>query len=124
MYVIRPQFFIPMITLLRNAAQNAAQYRNELEVVRNQNVDITNFENDLNDFKEKFGKNVELAGRKFQDAIKEIDNSIDRLQKVKEALLGSERNLELADKKLEDLTVKKLTKNNPTMKAKFDELNN
>ncbi|MBQ9815789.1 MAG: DUF2130 domain-containing protein [Lachnospiraceae bacterium] len=124
MYVIRPQFFIPMITLLRNAAQNAAQYRNELEVVRNQNVDITNFENDLNDFKDKFGKNVELAGRKFQDAIKEIDNSIDRLQKVKEALLGSERNLELADKKLEDLTVKKLTKNNPTMKAKFDELNN
>ena len=124
MYVIRPQFFIPMITLLRNAAQNAAQYRNELEVVKNQNIDITHFEEDLNDFKEKFSRNVELAGERFKGAIEEIDKTITHLQKVKEALLGSERNLELADKKLEDLTVKKLTKNNPTMKAKFDELNN
>ena len=124
MYVIRPQFFIPMITLLRNAAQNAAQYRNELEVVKNQNIDITHFEEDLNDFKEKFSRNVELAGERFKGAIEEIDKTITHLQKVKENLLNSERNLELADKKLEDLTVKKLTRKNPTMKAKFDELNN
>ena len=123
MYVIRPQFFIPMITLLRNAALNAVQYKNELALVRNQNIDITHFEDDLNDFKEKFGRNVKLAGERFQTAIKEIDETIKHLQRVKENLQNSERNLVLADNKLEDLTIKKLTRKNPTMKAKFDELN-
>lgn len=124
MYVIRPQFFIPMITLLRNAALNAVQYKNELALIRNQNIDITHFEDDLNDFKEKFGRNVKLAGEKFQTAIDEIDKTISHLQKVKDALQSSERNLTLADNKLEDLTVKKLTRKNPTMKAKFEELQN
>ncbi|MDO4733772.1 MAG: DUF2130 domain-containing protein [Lachnospiraceae bacterium] len=123
MYVIRPQFFIPMITLLRNAALNAVQYKNELALVRNQNIDITHFEDDLNDFKEKFGRNVKLAGERFQNAIDEIDKTITHLQKIKENLQNSERNLVLADNKLEDLTIKKLTRKNPTMKAKFDELN-
>ena len=123
MYVIRPQFFIPMITLLRNAALNAAEYKNELALVRNQNIDITHFEEDLNDFKDKFGRNVQLAGERFQTAIEEIDKTITHLQKVKENLQNSERNLVLADKKLEDLTIKKLTRKNPTMKAKFEELN-
>ncbi len=123
MYVIRPQFFIPMITLLRNAALNAVQYKNELALVKSQNIDITHFEDDLNDFKEKFGRNVKLAGERFQTAIKEIDETIKHLQKVKENLQNSERNLVLADNKLEDLTIKKLTRKNPTMKAKFDELN-
>ena len=123
MYVIRPQFFIPMITLLRNAALNAVQYKNELALVRNQNIDITHFEDDLNDFKEKFGRNVKLAGERFQTAIKEIDETIKHLQRVKENLQNAERNLVLADNKLEDLTIKKLTRKNPTMKAKFDELN-
>lgn len=123
MYVIRPQFFIPMITLLRNAAMNSVQYKQELEVVRNQNVDITNFENDLMNFKTAFAKNYDLASRKFNTAIEEIDKSIDHLQKIKDALLSSENNLRLANNKAEDLTVKKLTKNNPTMAAKFKELN-
>ncbi len=123
MYVIRPQFFIPMITLLRNAALNAAEYKNELALVRNQNIDITHFEDDLNEFKDKFGRNVQLAGERFQTAIEEIDKTITHLQKVKENLQNSERNLVLADKKLEDLTIKKLTRKNPTMKAKFEELN-
>ena len=122
MYVIRPQFFIPMITLLRNAALNSMEYKNELARVRNQDIDITHFEDDLNEFKEKFGTNVKRAGEKFQNAIEEIDKTISHLQKVKESLLSSERNLTLADKKLEDLTVKKLTRKNPTMKAKFEEL--
>lgn len=122
MYVIRPQFFIPMITLLRNAALNAAEYKNELALVRNQNIDITHFEDDLNEFKDKFGRNVKLAGERFQTAIEEIDKTITHLQKVKENLQNSERNLVLADNKLEDLTIKKLTRKNPTMKAKFEEL--
>lgn len=122
MYVIRPQFFIPLITILRNAAQKSAGYKKELAVVRNQNVDVTNFENDLNEFKEKFGKNYRLAGEKFQKAIEEIDKTIIELQKVKENLLGSENNLRLANDKAQELSVKKLVKNNPTMKAKFEEL--
>lgn len=122
MYVIRPQFFIPMITLLRNAALNAVQYKNELAQVRNQNIDITHFEDDLNTFKEKFGTNVKRAGERFQAAIDEIDKTIQHLQKVKENLQASERNLVLADNKLEDLTIKKLTRKNPTMKEKFDDL--
>lgn len=124
MYVIRPQFFIPLITLLRNAALKSAEYRKELAIVRSQNIDVTNFEDDLNDFKEKFGKNYRLAGEKFTSAIEEIDKTITHLQKVKEALIGSENNLRLANDKAQDLTIKKLVKNNPTMKAKFDELNN
>ena len=122
MYVIRPQFFIPIITLLRNAALNSLKYRRELQVVRSQNIDVTNFENSLIDFQNKFGNNFRLASEKFQNAIDEIDKTIDHLQKVKEGLLGSERQLRLANDKAQDLSVKKLTKNNPTMKAKFDEL--
>ena len=124
MYVIRPQFFIPIITLLRNAAQNALQYRQELAVIRNQNIDISNFEADMNDFKEKFSRNYRLASEKFQKAIEEIDKTIDHLQKTKEALLSSENNLRLANNKAEDLSIKKLTRNNPTMAAKFEELKN
>ena len=122
MYVIRPQFFIPMITLLRNAAFNALEYKSELAVIRNQNIDITHFEDDLNDFKEKFGANVKRAGDRFQTAIDEIDKTISHLQKVRDNLVSSEKNLNSANKKLEDLTVKKLTRKNPTMKARFDEL--
>ena len=122
MYVIRPQFFIPLISLLRNAALNSASYKKELISIRNQNIDITNFEAQLNDFKDKFGRNYKLASDKFKDAINEIDKSILALQKTKEALLGSENNLRLANQKAEDLTIKKLTKNNPTMQAKFKEL--
>ena len=122
MYVIRPQFFIPMITLLRNAAMNSLEYKAELALVRNQNVDITNFEESMNEFKEGFGRNVELFSRKFKNAIDEIDKTIDHLQKTKEALLSSENNLRLANDKAEDLTIKRLTRGNPTMKAKFAEL--
>lgn len=122
MYVIRPQFFIPMITLLRNAARDAAQYKNELELVRRQNIDVTNFETSLEDFKEKFGTNYRRASERFQKAIEEIDKSIDHLNKIKENLLGSERNLRLANDKAEALTIKKLTRGNETMKAKFSEL--
>ena len=122
MYVIRPQFFIPIITLLRNAAQNSLKYKAELAVVKAQNVDITNFENELDEFRSGFARNYELASKKFKTAISEIDKTIDHLQKTKEALLGSENNLRLANNKADDLTVKKLTKKNPTMAAKFDEL--
>lgn len=124
MYVIRPQFFIPMITLLRNAALNAAQYKAELALVKAQNVDITNFENQLEAFKTAFGKNYDLASRRFQTAIDEIDKSIDHPQKTRDALLGADRNLRLANDKAQDVTIKKLTRGNPTMKARFDELKN
>ena len=122
MYVIRPQFFIPMITLLRNASQSSLQYKKELALVRAQNLDIANFEDELNKFKDAFGKNFDLASRRFQSAIDEIDKSIDHLQKTKEALLGTDRNLRLANDKAQDVTIKKLTRNNPTMAAKFAEL--
>ena len=122
MYVVRPQFFIPIITLLRNAAQGSLKYRRELELVKNQNIDITHFEEDMNDFKEKFSRNFRIASDKFRTAIDEIDKTIDHLQKTKAALLSSENNLRLANNKAEDLTIKKLTRNNPTMAAKFAEL--
>ncbi len=124
MYVIRPQFFIPIITLLRNAAMNSMQYKSELALVRSQNVDITNFEEKMDKFKEGFAKNYDLASRKFKEAIDGIDKTIKELEKTKLALLSSENNLRLANNKTEDLTIKKLTHGNPTMKAKFDELNN
>lgn len=120
MYVIRPQFFIPMITLLRNAAQNSLQYKAELELMKAQNIDVTNFEDELTKFKDAFGRNYELASKKFQAAIDEIDKSIDHLQKTREALLGTDRNLRLANDKAQDVTIKKLTKGNPTMAAKFE----
>jgi hypothetical protein len=122
MYVVRPQFFIPIITLLRNAAMNSMKYKAELAVIRNQNIDITNFEEKINAFKEGFARNYELASRKFKNAIDEIDKTIKHLQNVKEELLSSENNLRLANDKTEDLTIKKLTRGNPTMKAKFDGL--
>ena len=122
MYVVRPQFFVPMISLLRNAALNALQYKQEVAIMKAQNIDITNFEADLEDFKEKFGRNYRLASEKFHTAIVEIDNTIKHLEKTKAALLSSETNLRLANDKAEDLTVKKLTRKNPTMKAKFDAL--
>lgn len=124
MYVVRPQFFIPIITLLRNAAMNSVKYKSELALVKAQNIDITNFESDLDTFKAAFGKNYEVASRRFQTAIDEIDKSIDHLQKTKDALLGADRNLRLANDKAQDVTIKKLTKSNPTMAAKFAELNN
>lgn len=123
MYVVRPQFFIPIITLLRNAAMNSIQYKAELALVRSQNIDITNFEEKMNTFKEGFARNYDLASRKFKDAIEGIDKTIKELEKTKAALLSSENNLRLANEKTEDLTIKKLTHGNPTMKAKFDELN-
>ena len=122
MYVIRPQFFIPMITILRNAALNSMDFKRELALVRNQNIDITNFEQEMESFKQAFGRNYELASRRFQTAIEEIDKTISHLQKTKEALLSSENNLRLANNKASDLSIKKLTKGNPTMQAKFDEL--
>ena len=124
MYVIRPQFFIPIITLLRNAAMNSMQYKAELNLMRNQNVDITNFEEKINSFKEGFARNYDLASKKFATAIVEIDKTISHLQKTKEALLSSENNLRLANNKAGDLTIKKLTYGNPTMKTKFNELSN
>jgi len=124
MYVVRPQFFIPIITLLRNAAMNSLKYKAELAQVKNQNIDITNFEENINTFKEGFAKNYELASRKFKIAIEEIDKTIDHLNKTKEALMSSENNLRLANNKAEDLTIKKLTRGNPTMQAKFEELSN
>jgi hypothetical protein len=124
MYVVRPQFFIPIITLLRNAAHNSLKYKTELALVKAQNVDITNFENELDAFKTGFARNYELASKKFKTAIEEIDKTIEHLQKTKEALLGSENNLRLANNKADDLTVKKLTKDNPTMTANFAELKN
>ena len=123
MYVVRPQFFIPIITLLRNAALNSLQYKQELALMRDQHIDITHFEEDLETFKKGFARNYELASKKFQSAIDEIDKTIKSLEKTKAALLSSENNLRLANNKAEDLTVKKLVKNNPTMKQRFEELN-
>ncbi len=120
MYVIRPQFFIPMITLLRNAALNSLQYKSELALVKAQNIDVSNFEEQLEDFRTTFGRNYRLASERFSDAIKHIDNSIAQLQKTKENLLRSDDNLRLANNKIEDLTIKKLTRGNPTMQQKFD----
>ena len=122
MYVIRPQFFIPLISLLYNANKNAAEYKNQLEVIKNQNLDITKFEERLLDFQDKFSKNYALASSKFSSAIEEIDKTIDHLNKVKGGLLGADRNLRLANDKAQDLSIRKLTHNNPTMKEKFDEL--
>ena len=122
MYVIRPQFFIPIISLLRNAGMKSLQYKAELTVMRNQNIDITNFEDKINEFKTGFARNYELASRKFMTAISEIDKTISHLEKTKAALLSSENNLRLANNKAEDLTIKKLTYNNPTMKEKFNDL--
>ncbi len=124
MYIVRPQFFLPIITLLRNAAMKSLEYKTELALVKAQNVDVTNFENELETFKSAFGKNYDLASRKFQTAIDEIDKSINHLQKTKDALLGTDRNLRLANNKAQDVTIKKLTRRNPTMAAKFDELDN
>jgi len=120
--VVRPQFFIPIITVLRNAALGSLQYKLELALVKAQNVDITSFESDLDAFKTGFARNYDLASRRFGEAIAEIDKSIERLQKAKDALLGSERNLRLANDKAQDVTIKKLTRGNPTMAAKFAEL--
>jgi hypothetical protein len=122
MYVVRPQFFIPIISLLRNAAMSSLAYKQELALVRNQSVDITNFESSINEFKSSFARNYELASRKFQDAIAEIDKTISHLEKTKAALLSSENNLRLANDKAEDLTIKRLTKGNPTMTAMFEKL--
>lgn len=122
MYVVRPQFFIPIITLLRNAAMNSLHYKKELALVKNQNIDITNFEEKIDIFKQGFAKNYELASRQFKTAVDEIDKTITHLQKTKDALLSSVNNLRLANNKAEDLTIKKLTYGNPTMKAKFDDL--
>ena len=124
MFVVRPQFFIPIITLLRNAAMSSLKYKAELALVKNQSIDITNFENSINEFKAGFAKNYDLASRQFNTAINEIDKTIDHLQKTKEALLSSVNNLRLANNKSDDLTIKKLTKGNPTMTAKFDGLSN
>ncbi|MBT4362099.1 MAG: DUF2130 domain-containing protein [Candidatus Marinimicrobia bacterium] len=122
MYVIRPQFFIPIITLLRNAAMNSLKYKSELAIVKAQNIDITNFESELDTFKTAFAKNYDLAERHFQKAIDEIDKSISHLQKTKDALLGTDRNLRLANNKAQDVTIKRLTKGNPTMAEKFSDL--
>ena len=123
-YVIRPQFFIPFITLLRNAALKSIEYKAELALIKAQNIDVTHFEEDLESFKSAFGRNYDLASRRFQTAIDEIDKSIDHLQKTKDALMGADRNLRLANDKAQDVTVKKLTRNNPTMSNKFMELKN
>jgi hypothetical protein len=123
MYVVRPQFFIPIITILRNAAMNSMKFKTELALMKSQNVDITNFEDNINAFKTGFAKNYDLASRQFKTAIDEIDKTIDHLQKTKDALLSSANNLRLANNKAEDLTIKKLTRGNPTMTVKFDELN-
>jgi len=122
MYVVRPQFFIPIISLLRNAAMNSMEYKTELNLMRNQNVDITNFEEKIDAFKTGFARNYELASRKFKTAIEEIDKTINHLNKTKDALLSSENNLRLANNKADDLTIKKLTHGNPTMREKFDSL--
>ena len=124
MYVIRPQFFIQMITLLRNAALNASKYKAELALIKSQNIDISNFENQLDDFRNAFGRNYRIASDKFMVAIDSIDKSIAALQKTKTNLLGSQENLRIANNKAEDLTIKKLTRGNPTIKAKFDAISN
>ena len=121
MYVIRPQFFLPIISLLVQTSKKSLEYKQQLEIAKSQSVDVTNFENQLLDFREKFGKNYRLASEKFKTAIDEIDKSIQHLQKIKDALLGSENNLRLANDKAEALTIKRLTRGNPTMKQKFDE---
>lgn len=123
MYVVRPQFFIPIITLLRNASLGALHYKNELALVKAQNIDINNFENELETFKTGFARNYDLASRKFKTAVEEIDKTIKHLEKTKEALLGSENNLRLANNKAQDVTIKKLTRNNPTMATKFEKIN-
>jgi hypothetical protein len=123
MYIVRPQFFLPIITLLRNAAMKSLEYKRELALVKAQSVDITNFEDDLDSFKTAFARNYDLASKKFKTAIDEIDKSIEHLQKTKDALLSTDRNLRLANDKSQDVTIKKLTRRNPTMKSKFDELN-
>ena len=122
MYVIRPQFFIPIVTLLRNAAMGALEYKQELALVREQSIDVTNFEDDLDKFKTAFSKNYDIASRKFTTAIAEIDKSINHLQKTKDALLSTDRNLRLANDKAQDVTIKKLTRNNPTMTKQFSDL--
>ncbi len=122
MYVVRPQFFIPIITLLRNAALNSMEYKRELAEIRNQNIDVTNFEQNLMDFKDSFSKNYQHAHDRFVDAIAEIDKSINHLQKIKENLTKSDNHLRTANNKIEDISIKKLTKGNPTMQAKFAEL--
>ena len=119
MYIIRPQFFIPMITLLRNAAMNSLQYKAELALVKSQSIDVTHFEEKLETFKSGFSRNYDLASKRFQTAVEEIDKSIDHLQKTREALIGSQNNLRLANDKAQDITIKKLTHGNPTMKEKF-----
>ena len=124
MYIVRPQFFIPIITLLRNAAMNSLKYKSELALVRAQNIDITTFETNLETFKTAVARNYDLASNSFKKAIDEIDKSIDHLQKTKDALLGTDRNLRLANDKAQDVTIKKLTRGNPTMAAKFAELKN
>lgn len=121
MYVIRPQFFIPMITLLRNAALNSLEYQQELQIVKNQQLDIQNFEENMLNFKEAFGRNYRIASEKFKIAVEEIDKTIDHLQKTKAALLSSENNLRLANNKAEDLSIKKLTKNAPSVREMFEE---
>ena len=121
MYVVRPENFIPIITLLVQTSKKTLEFRKELEIARSQSIDVTNFENQLLDFKDKFGRNYRLASEKFKKAVDEIDKSIDHLQKIKEALIGSENNLRLANDKAEDLSIKKLTRGNPTMKQKFEE---
>jgi len=122
MFVVRPQFFLPIIGLLRNAAYDALKYKAELEIIKSQSIDVTNFENSLNDFRDAFGRNYRLASERFKAAIDGIDKSIDQLLKTKENLIRSEDNLRLANNKAEDLSVKKLTRNNPTMQSKFAEL--
>ena len=122
MYVIRPQFFIPLITLLRNASLKSLEYKKEITIMKNQNLDILHFEENMNKFKEAFGRNYQIASTKFKKAIEEIDKTIDHLQKTKEALLSSENNLRLANNKAEDLTIKNLTKNNETMQKLFAEV--
>jgi hypothetical protein len=122
MYVVRPPFFVPIITLLRNAAMNSMKYKAELARVNSQSIDVTNFENKITAFKEGFARNYELASKKFKEAIDGIDKTIKELEKTKAALLSSENQLRLANDKTEDLTIKKLTHNNPTMKARFDDL--
>ena len=124
MYVIRPQFFIPIITILRNAARNSLKYKYELEIVKKQNIDVTNFESSLEEFKTSFGKNYGLASRKFLTAIEQIDKSINNLQKTKDALLSADRNYRIANNKAQDVTIKKLIKENPTMAKKFEEKKN
>lgn len=124
MYVIRPQFFIPMITLLVQTSKKSLEYKKELALAKSKEIDVTNFENNLLDFQDKFGRNYRLASEKFRNAIEEIDKSITHLQKIKDALLGSENNLRLANDKAQDLSIKKLTKDNPTMRQKFEEAKN